>query len=125
MAPTNIVLMNMNMSLSARSRPDNYDNPKREELLGRYLFGWALVALVIVFLAVVFAKYKKKLTPKLHKCKENLEFLGDKMPWTSLRGSKSAYVANHHIVEVLEVDRITADLIPEYLKKTAAVMGCI
>ncbi|OQD82839.1 hypothetical protein PENANT_c019G10597 [Penicillium antarcticum] len=53
MAPTNIVLMNMNMSLSARSRPDNYDNPKREELLGRYLFGWALVALVIVFLAVV------------------------------------------------------------------------
>jgi hypothetical protein len=38
---------------------------------------------------------------------------------------KSAHVANHHVQEIAEVDRITADLSPEYLKKTTAVMGCL
>jgi hypothetical protein len=38
---------------------------------------------------------------------------------------KSARVANHHVQEVAEVDRITADLTLEFLKKTTAVLGCL
>ncbi|KAJ5991450.1 hypothetical protein N7522_011657 [Penicillium canescens] len=116
------------IDLSVRSHPDYYDNPEKEEFLGWYIFGWVMVGLAAIILAFIWAKCKDKLMPKLQQCKEDL---GEKMTWKSSEASeviakpKSAHVANHHTQEVAGVDRITADLTPEYLKKTTAVMGCL
>ncbi|KAJ5776631.1 uncharacterized protein N7511_001642 [Penicillium nucicola] len=126
MAPT--TMTPMNMSLFVRSR-ENWDDPEREEFLGWYIAGWALGMFVILILVLKFARHKERIMPKLQTCKENLEDLGEKMTWkpsktsTVIAKPPSAHVANHHVEEVSEVDRITADLSPSYLQKTTAVMG--
>lgn len=41
------------IDLSVRSHPDCYDNPEKEEFLGWYILGWAMVGLAAIILALM------------------------------------------------------------------------
>ncbi|KAJ6138969.1 hypothetical protein N7471_005455 [Penicillium samsonianum] len=115
-----------NNTLSPRAVKQYEVNMEKELFLTKLIFG-IIVAALAVFLGYVQLKpkyekeWKPKLKPKLRDCKEKYEGWKEKMAaWPT--APAPALVADRHASEAPEVDRITCDLTPEYLKKSTAVI---
>ncbi|KAJ9486965.1 hypothetical protein VN97_g6369 [Penicillium thymicola] len=119
-------LVNVN-KLSPRDKKYEVDQEK-ETVLVDLLFALIIAAIVIFLGCIIYQKmkpkykeeWKPKLKPKLRDCKEKMKTWHDpKEP----KAPKPAHVVDRPVSQAPEVNQITSDLNPDYLKmSTAAVV---
>ncbi|KAJ5796040.1 uncharacterized protein N7518_004580 [Penicillium psychrosexuale] len=124
-------LVNDNM-LSPRAEKYEVDTGK-EVVLTKLLLGLIVVAFGVFMGCTIWVKlkpryeaeWKPKLKPKLQDCREKYEGWKEKMgAWHGPNEPKApapAHVARH-ISQTPDIDRITCDLTPKYLRKSTAIV---
>ncbi|KAJ5209515.1 hypothetical protein N7449_003894 [Penicillium cf. viridicatum] len=132
MAPL-LTLVNVN-TLSPRADKKYEVNQGKEILLAKLLFGLIIAAFAIFLGCTIYQKmkpkyreeWKPKLKPKLRDYKEKYEGWKEKMKIChgpkEPKVPKPAHVADHPVSNASEVDRITCDLTPDYLKMSTAAL---
>ncbi|CAI7650819.1 unnamed protein product [Penicillium crustosum] len=125
-------LVNVN-TLSPRVNKYEVDYQK-EIALAKLLFGLIIAAFTIFLGFTIYQKmkskykeeWKPKLKPKLRDCKEKYEGWKEKMKtWhgpKEPKAPKPAHVADRPASKAPEVNQITSDLTPDYLKMSTAVI---
>ncbi|KAJ5399588.1 hypothetical protein N7465_010077 [Penicillium sp. CMV-2018d] len=112
-----------------------YEVDQEKEIAVAYLLFAFIIAAFAIFLGVTIyqkmkPKYKEewkpKLKPKLRDCKEKYEDWKEKMKiWhgpKEPKAPKPAHVVDRPVSKAPEVDQITCDLTPDYLKMSTAAM---
>ncbi|KAF4760000.1 hypothetical protein N7455_001575 [Penicillium solitum] len=118
-------------TLSPRYKKYEVDYQK-EIAIAKLLFGFIIAAFAIFIGCIIYHKmkpkykeeWKPKLKPKLRDCKEKYEGWKVKMKvWHDPREPKApkpAHVADRPDSKAPEVEQITCDLTPDYLKMSTA-----
>ncbi|KGO69409.1 hypothetical protein PITC_064940 [Penicillium italicum] len=126
-------LVNVN-TLSPRDK--KYEvNLEKEIFLAKLLLGLIVAAFAIFLGYTIYLKmkpkyeeeWKPKLKPKLRDCKEKYEGWKEKMKtWHGPKEPKApapAHVAGSRASEAPDVNQITCDLTPDYLKMSTAIIA--
>ncbi|OQE29187.1 hypothetical protein PENFLA_c004G02438 [Penicillium flavigenum] len=105
-------------TLSLRADKQYVVDMERELFLAKMLLGF------IGYTPKYEGKWKPKFKPKLRDCKEKYEGWKKKMAWHAKepKAPEPAHAARH-ISQAPDVNRITRDLTPEYMKMSTAAIA--